>query len=189
MSIIRRPMSGGREELILLNPLNHRQLIFNAVSELFPMEMKNRICHYSVRPTPSKDAVEKTRLFSDDTPLQEANLSVAKAGQTYLVEGAVKNKISGNLDKVRGLVKAVPRKTGVSSEARDKTLQTTLSQILTTLSRIEEELGDLKTHIRQSPRTPNPYDADTTTLQQIQPICYFSPNIMDPQSTHLDGKQ
>ena len=151
--------------------------------------MKDRICHYSVRPTPSKDAVEKTRLFSDDTPLQKANLSVAKAGQTYLVEGAVRNKISGNLDKLRGLVKAVPRKTGASLEARDKTLQTTLSQILATLSRMEEELKDLKTHNRQPTQIPNPYCADTTTLPHIPPICYFSPDITDPQSTHSVGNQ
>ena len=84
MSIIRRQMAhdGDRGEIFVSkNPLGHRQVIFDAVCQLFPDEMRERVCHYSTRPVPSPDLVERTHVFKEDNPTFEAELTVSKAGQ------------------------------------------------------------------------------------------------------------
>ena len=128
------------ETFVQMNPLGHRQTIFDAVCQLFPDEMSERVCHYSIRPNPSPEAIERMNVFREDNPTFEADLTVSKAGQTYVVEGRIRNKISGNVDHVRGLIKAVPRKIRPTAEERDKALHSLMSQILASMSRLEAEV-------------------------------------------------
>ena len=159
MSIIRRKMAGeaGRgEKFISKNPLGHRKLIFDAVCQLFPDEMRERTCHYSTRPYPTPDTIERIHAFKEDNLTYEADLTVSKVGQTYIVEGMVRNKISGNIDHVRGLMKTVPRKIRPSAEVRDRALHSLMSQVLETLSRLEAEVKYLNHVTRPMPPTIRP---------------------------------
>ena len=165
---------GDRGEIFILkNPLGHRQLIFDAVCQLFPEAMRERVCHYSTRPDPSPDLVERIHVFKEDNPTFEADLTVSKAGQTYMVEGTVRNKLSENVDNVRGIIKAVPRKVRPSAEARDKALQNIMTQILETLTRLEAEVRYLYHNTRNAQQGSHQFQIEASNQPVRGPTFHF----------------
>ena len=182
MSIIRRQMAhdGNRgETFVLNNPLGHRQLIFDAVCQLFPDAMRERVCHYSSRPLPSPDLVERIHVFKEDNPTFEADLTVSKAGQTYMVEGTVRNKLSNIIDNVRGIIKAVPRKLRPSAEARDRALQNIMTQILETLTRLEAEVRYLYHNTRNTQQGSQQFEIEVSDQPVRVPTFHFPINAIE----------
>ena len=188
MSIIRRNMSGDGAHggvFVSSNPLGHRHLIFDAVCQLFPDEMRDRVCHYSTRPPPSSDLIENFHVFKEENPTYDAELTVSKAGQTYMVEGTIRNKVSDNLDHVRGLIKAVPRKIRPTAEVRDKAMQATMSQVLSTLSRLEAEVKYLNHAVRAT--LPSMQQFGKPLFPQQINIPSFSGPINAETNSHADS--
>ena len=172
------------EDLVLNNPLSHRHLIFSAICQLFPLEMSRRVCHYSTRPIPTHEKIEKVHIFKDESPTHDADFLVSKSGQMYLVEGTVRNKVSENTEKVKGLIRAVPKITKPTAEAREKAIYNALTQILETLSRLEGEVRGLNQIIH--PPTPTVYPMGQDWTMQPIKIPTLPPPIETDESTIME---
>ena len=146
MSIIRRSKKSGKgDEWHLINPLFYRPNIFRAVKETFPTEMTGRICHFTTRNIRGKNNI--VRSFYEEPTNLETSLTVTKSGHTYAVEGTIRTKATGDVRDITGYVKSIPQKKRAPKDVRKTSVPATVSRILMTLSRLEEEVKSLKRHL------------------------------------------
>ena len=154
MSIIRRTLkkSWKNDDSLLVNPLFYRPIIFRAIKETFPTEMTGRICHFTTRNIRGKS--NTVRSFYEESNNLETSFTVTKSGHTYAVEGTVRTKATGDVCEITGYVKSIPQKKWTPKDVRKLSVPATVSRILMTLSRLEEEVKSLKRHL-DSPSPSN----------------------------------
>ena len=119
------------------------------------MEMTGRICHFTTRSIRGRN--NTVRSFYDESTNLETSFTVTKSGHTYAVEGTVRTKATGDVRDVTGYVKSIPQKKRAPKNVRRTSVPATVSRILMTLSRLEEEVKSLKHHLDSPSQSSIPF--------------------------------
>ena len=151
MSIIRRNTRNldPPDEEILVNPRLYRPLIFSAIKNSFPTVMLGRVCHYTKKRAHESSNIN--HLFNHESLNMEVNFTVSKFGQSYVVQGTVKRKDTGEVIAVKGYVKSIPKKTPSPTPKLSASIPATVSRILISLSRLEYDVRALQSHLQEPP--------------------------------------
>ena len=187
MSIIRRTLKKSLKEddSFLLNPLFYRPIIFRAIKETFPTETAGRICHYTTRSIRGRNTT--VRSFYDESTNLETSFTVTKSRHTYAVEGTVRTKATGDIRDVTGYVKSIPEKKRAPKDVRKTSVPATVSKILLTLSRLEDEVKVLKQNL-ESPSPPTlPFLPDHQGLSECDVKPIFSQTLVSDVRTTEPG--